>query len=263
LKTIQLLFVSFILLAAIYINGCGGPAMKAAPTAIGQFTQAKKDFDKKHFLSAIEGFQKVVFNFPGSTLVDTAQYYLGLSQYYNDDYELAVVEFNRLIMNYPKSNWVDDAQYMAGICYYKNTPKHHALDQEDMKKAIKTMEDFIVDNPDSPLIEDARKIILEARTKLAYKEYDSGLFYFKIEELKAATIYFQLVVDEYTDTEYGAKALYKLAEIAYKEARFPEALEKFNNFMSVYPSNELISKAKEYIEKINLDINSSNVSGGS
>jgi outer membrane protein assembly factor BamD len=263
LKTLHFKLVSILLGAVILMNGCGSKAIKNAPTALGQYSQAMKDFEKKRYVSAIEGFQRVIFNFPGSTVVDTAQYYLGMSHFNNGDYELAAVEFNRLQMNYPKSAWVDDAQYMSGICYYKNTPRHYALDQEDLKKAIKTMEDFIIDNPDSPLIEEVRRIILEARTKLAQKEYDSGLFYFKVSEFKAAAIYFQLVVDDYTDTKYGAMALYGLAEIAFKEGRYPDALEKFNNFVSIYPANELIPKAKKYIDKINLQINSSDVSGGS
>lgn len=237
--------------------------MKMAPSAEEQFALAKKEYDKEHWLSATEGFQKVIFNFPGATVVDTAQYYLGLSYFNNKDYELAAVEFRRLISNYPQSAFVDEAQYMAGMCYLKNTPNHYALDQEDLKKAIQSLRDFIIDNPDSPLVEDAKKSILNGQTKLARKEYENGLFYSRIYDYKAAEIYFQYVVDNYTDTEYAALALFKTGEIYYKMTRYAEALEKLNSFISLYPSNEMVPKAQEYVEKINRHLETVNASDGS
>ena len=248
------------ILCGILLLSCGKHIIKIAPTASEQFDIAKTELDKKHYLSAIEDFQKVIFNYPGSNIIDTAQYFLAMAYYENEDYELAGVEFSRLSSNYPRSEYVDDAQYMAGVCYFKNTPAHYGLDQEDLKKAITAMEDFIVENPDSPLIEDARRVILEARTRMARKDYESAYLYFKLEDFKAAEIYFQLVIDDYTDTEYGARALFNMAEISYKQKKYPEALEKFNNFLTVYPANQLVPKAKSFVEKISRKLNTANAS---
>ncbi len=245
---------------ALLLQTCGVPGVKTAPTAAEQFSLAKKEYDKKHYLNAIEGFQKVIFNFPGVTIVDTAQYYLAMSYYDNEEYELAATEFNRLNVNYPHSDYVDDAQYMAGVCYFKNTPQNYGLDQEDMKRAITAMEDFITDNPDSPLIGDARKIILEARTRLARKEFENGMLYFRLDDYQAASIYFQLVIDDYTDTEYASKALFKLAESAYKQKKYLDSQAKFNSFINLYPGDGSVSKAKEYIEKTTQKLNAANAS---
>lgn len=253
-------FVAIPALLALMIAGCGMPVVRQAPNAEEQFALAKKEYDKKHFITATEGFQKVIFNFPGATVVDTAQYYLALSYYGNEEYELAAVEFKRLTSSYPRSDFVDEAQYMAGICYLKNTPGHHALDQEDLKRAIKVLQDFIIDNPDSPLVEDAKKDIRNGLTKLARKEYENGMLYYKMYDYKAAEIYFQHVIDNYTDTEYAAQALFKLSEVAYKRAKYANALDKFNNFITVYSGNELISKAKEYIEKITRQLETADAS---
>jgi outer membrane protein assembly factor BamD len=260
LKSKFLMLSGGAILCGILLLSCGKHIARIAPTAREQFDIAKIDFDKKHYLPAIEGFQKVIFNYPGSNLIDTAQYFLALSYFENEEYELAGVEFSRLVSNYPRSEYVDDAQYMAGVCYFKNTPSHYGLDQEDSKKAIAAMEDFIVENPDSPLIDEARKVILEARTRLARKDYENAYLYFKLEDFKAAEIYFQLVIDNYTDTEYGAKALFKVAEIYYKQKKYPEALEKFNSFLTVYPADRLVPKARTFVEKISLKLNTANAS---
>jgi len=214
------------------------------------FDSAKKDYDKGKYLNAIEKFQLLVYNFPGATLVDTAQYYLAMSYYGDKDYELAAVEYSRLKNSYPQSDYADNAQFMAGVCYFENSPKQSGLDQEDIKRSIVALGDFILDNPDSPLVSDAEMVITKARTKLARKEYDNGLVYMKIYDYRAAKIYLQYVIDDFTDTEYAPLALFKLAEIDYKMNDYKSASERFNQFMNVYAKHELIGDARNYLEKI-------------
>ena len=249
-----------IIVIILILAGCGAPGLRLESNAQDQFKLAQKEYDKNHWLKAIEGFQKVIFNFPGADIVDTAQYFLSMSYYSNKEYELAAVEFQRLRTNYPQSAYYDEAQYMNGVCYLKNTPGHYALDQEDLKTAIQQLQDFIIDNPDSPLVPEAERVILEGMTKLARKEYENGMLYFKLYQYKSAGIYFQYVIDNYTGTEYSAKAQYRLAEIAFKKEEFADALLKFRNFITVYPENELVPKAEEYIEKTNRLLETVNVS---
>ncbi len=248
------------IIGILSILSCTSGKVLLAPTAHDQFNLAKKDFDEGKYLKSIEGFQKTIFNFPGATVVDTAQYYLAMSYYKNDEYELAAVEFNRLILSYPRSDFADDAQYMVGVSYMKNTPGHYALDQEDLKKAIKSLQDFIIDNPDSPLIQDAKDRILEARTKLAHKAYENGMTYFKMYAYEASEVYFQYVIDEYTDTPYAPKALYRLGEALYKEHKYKEAQEKFQQFVGLYPDHKLIDKVNDYLRKTADKIPEENVS---
>jgi len=248
------------ILGILSILSCTSGKVLLAPTAHDQFDLAKKDFDDGKYLKAIEGFQKTIFNFPGATIVDTAQYYLAMSYFKNDEYELAAVEFNRLILSYPRSKFADDAQYMVGVSYIENSPGHYALDQEDLRKAIKSLQDFIIDNPDSPLIDDARDRIKEARNKLAHKAYQNGITYYKMYAYGASEVYFQYVIDEYTDTPYAAKALFKYAEALYKEHKYRESQEKFNQFVGLYPDHKLIDKVNDYLRKTADKIPEENVS---
>ncbi|MCP4706564.1 MAG: outer membrane protein assembly factor BamD, partial [candidate division Zixibacteria bacterium] len=249
------------LIGLLMISGCTSNKAMLASTADEQFQLAKREYDKGKYFNSIDAFQRVIFNFPGANIVDTAQYYLSHSYYGNKEFELAAVEFNRLLVNYPHSAFTDDAQYMVGVCYMKNSPKHHALDQEDLKRAIVALEDFILDNPDSPLKVDAKASILEARTKLAYKEYANGMTYFKMYSYKASRVYFQKVIDEYTDTDFAPKALFKIGESFYKQEKYDESKTKFDSFISIYPSNELVEKTQEYLKKMSDKLNPENAAG--
>ena len=250
MKRIFFIFIGIYIISIL--AGCGGGSKKFGGTVDEQYRLAKREYDKGKYLNAIDSFQRVIFNYPGATVVDTAQYYLALSYYGNQEYELAAVEFNRLRANYPHSHFADDAQYMVGVCYMKNSPSHYALDQEDLKKAITAFEDFIIDNPDSPLVEDAEKSIQEAHTKLARKDYQNGMTYFKMYSYEAARVYFQKVIDDYTDTEYASKALFKMAESYFKEKMYTESRDKFDGYLRLYPGSELADKAKRYLEEISI-----------
>ncbi len=219
--------------------------MKNYATAEEQYREAYKEFQKKHYVKAIDGFQKVVYSFSGSPMVDSAQYYLAMSYYLDKEYYLAAAEFERVVNNYPGSDFVDDSQYMAGLCYFKSSPKNSGLDQDELTRALEALNDFVTDYPESELVDDARETIKVGMDRLAKKRYQNGRMYFRLGYYKSAGIYFQSVIDEHTDSNWGAQSLYYLAEIELKRKNYSDAKEKFNNFLVVYPEHELTQKAQK------------------
>jgi len=262
LKT-QNYITAVLLILIIVIISCGGPGNYVGMTAHEQFETAKEEYDKGKYYKSINSFQRVIFNYPGATVVDTAQYYLAMSYYNNEEYELASVEFMRLVRSYPQSEYADEAQFMIGMSYFENAPGHYALTQEELKRAIAALEDFVIDNPDSPLIEDAKEKILEGRTRLARKEYENGIFYKNIYAYESSLIYFQLVIDDYTDTEYASEALYRIGEIKFRQKKYDEALDKFSKYLSLYPEGAHTTEVNKYIDSINQEMDTTNVASDS
>lgn len=240
--------------AVLVWSGCGGVTMKNYPTAELQYANALKEYQKEHYLKAIDGFQKVIYNFSGASMVDSAQYYLAMSYYHQDDFFLAAAEFERLAGTYPGSPFVDDSKYMAGLCYFKAAPGHFGLDQEELLRAVDALTDFVTDNPESELADDAQATIRAANDRLAHKRYSSGRMYFRLGYYEAASIYFQTVVDEFTETEWAARALYYLGELRYKQEKYPEARSTLDNFLVVYPDHEYAEKAAKLLAKIDKKI---------
>lgn len=241
-------YLALSILAALILAGfigCGGKPTLANLTAQELFERGKQKYTEKDYIDALEYFQAIVYNFPGESIVDSAQYYLALSYYGNKEYELAQVEFNRLTLNYPSSVYFQHALFMKAVSFFEGTPKHYGLDQTDLVKAINQFEDFIIDYPESELIEDARKYLLAAQTRLARKYYSSGVVYSRIGAYEAAIIYFQKVVDDFTDTEYAPQATYKIAEMNRKLRRYEEARKQFEGFFTVFAEHELAARAWE------------------
>lgn len=232
------------------LAGCGGITMKLYDSAGEQFKKSLGEYDKSHYLKAIDGFEKVVFNFSGASMVDSAQYYLAMSHYRMKDYYMAASEFERLVTYYPGSPFVDDAQYMMGFCHFRAAPGHYGLDQSELILAIEAFEDFETDYPESDLAGEAGDNRRTALARLARKKYESGRIYFRLGYYKSANIYFQMVLDEFTDSEWAARALYYQGEIEFKEKRFQEAQQKFNNFILVFPDHDYAKKAEKMLSKI-------------
>jgi outer membrane protein assembly factor BamD len=244
-----LLFSMLVGLAGFLQFGCSGSLKLGSLPPDELFELGRKYHNEHKYIRAIEVFQTVVYNFPGESIVDSAQYYLALSYFGNKDYTLAEREFNRLLLNYPSSVYVIHAQFMRAVCFFEGTPKHYGLDQSDLETAIRQFEDFIIDHPESELLPDARAYLLTARTRLAHKYYDGAMVYVHIERDNPAKTYFQKVIDDFTDTEYAAKSSYRLAELEYKRKNYEKALEMYSNFLVVFPEHEWAGKASERAEE--------------
>lgn len=236
---------ALLLTGIISIVACGGrPVLNNLP-ARTLYERGMEKYQKEDYIRSIEYFQAIVYNFPGESLVDTAQFYLGLSYFGQKDYKLASVEFNRLLQNYPSSVYATNAQFMKAVCLFEAAPDHYGLDQTDLKDALQQLEDFVIDHPESELIPEVQAYIDEGRNRLAKKTYEAGLVYQRIRALAAAKTYYQAVVDDYTDTKFGPLAAFGIAEADLAMKNYGEARTRFENFMTAFPEHELAGKARE------------------
>jgi outer membrane protein assembly factor BamD len=175
---IAILLLALVWTGSTVLTGCGGGSASLANLSSEQlYTLAREKYDNEKYTQAIEAFQQLVYNFPGQSIVDTAQYYLAMSYFGNEAYELAAVEFNRLLINYPASAYATQAQLMRAVSTFESTPDHYGLDQSELPEAIDQLEDFIIDHPESELVQDANAYLLLARTRLAKKYYYAGVTY--------------------------------------------------------------------------------------
>jgi len=232
-------------LAAGLATGCGGNRDLTEMSARQLFNYGMEHYQNRKYLKSVNAFQTIVFNFPGTDFIDTAQYYLALSYYAEEEYALASVEFNRLLVNYPASPFASHSQLMKAVCFFEGTPENYGLDQTDLETAIRQFEDFQVDYPESEAVPEAKAYLSKARSRLAKKYYESGVVYTRMGDMRAARVYFQKVVDDYTGTEYAAQATYQLAECYFNEKNYPEAIDGFTNFRIVFPQHEWVTKAAE------------------
>jgi outer membrane protein assembly factor BamD len=204
------------LIAVAVAVGCGGKQAITLKADETYFAEGKKALEKKRYLEAVEKFQQLVGSYPGSTLVSEAQYLLGEAYFRNADYVNAVFEYQRLVDSYPASEWVDESQFQIAESYYRQR-RRPELDQKETNDALVHFRLFIDDNPQSPLVDQARQRIEDCRALLAHKLFLSGQLYQRQGHLDAAGALYQKLLQDFPDTPWYWEALAELGEVAVQK----------------------------------------------
>jgi outer membrane protein assembly factor BamD len=168
-------------------------------------------FRKKPFKSAIEVYSMVINNQPFTDAAAEAQFKVGLCHQTRKEYTEAAFEYKRVIEDYGSSDWVDDASFGLAMCYFE-AARPSEYDQSPSELAVNAIDEFKRRFPQderAASLDDKRKVMRES---IAEQRLKTGLFYVKRRDFEAARIYYQLVADQFTDTECAAKAQKWLAD---------------------------------------------------
>jgi len=201
-------------------------------------------YQDEDYLDAANEFEAILLQFPGSSVVDDAQYYLAMCRYQREEFIIAAYEFSKLIKNMPASEFVPQAQFMLAESYYGLSPDYN-LDQSYTKKAIEEYQAFIDFFPLNEKVNEAEQKINELNQKLAHKDYDIAVIYEKLDYHTAALKYFDVVIETYHDTRYAPMASYKKIHLLIEREREDEALAEAKRFLSTYPDDENYNEVEE------------------
>lgn len=213
------------------------------------FDIAKRKYDKRDYVDAIDDLSFIKIRFPGTEVSDKVQFYLASSYYNQKEFIMAAYEFENFVKNFPLSPLMPDAKYMLGNTYYGLSPKY-SLDQEFTKEAINQYLSFIETYPQDKNVTDAEKKIKELRNKLAYKDYWTAELYMKTDNYKAASLYFQAVYDEYIDSDWADDAMVGQAEAYINGRRYEDAKKVLEKFNKLFPNSTLKTKADRLSSRI-------------
>lgn len=259
MKRLAMILLGLCLLSSLF--GCGSSRPKMKLDAEDQFLLAKSKFDNRKYLDAQTEFQKLLWEFPGSEYVDEAQFYLAECYFHMEDYPSAIDGYTRLLNNYSQSPFSADAQFKIGLCYYEQVLPS-ALDQDYTRKAIRELRTFLEDYPDNENVPEAQKLLLECRTRLAKKEYDTGHLYYKLGEYGSAIIYYEELIENYPDTKWADDAQFGLGECYRRQEKWDQAMEAYLQVLEMSTTGNLTRRAQQRIENVEKKLQESQKSSG-
>ena len=236
--------VSLLLLMIIGIWRCSSSIDTTDFGPEEQLNHAISLYEDEDYEDALAEFQSLLLQYPGSIIVDDAQYYLGMTRYQRSEYIVAAYEFSKLIRNMPASEFVPKAQYMLADSYYQLSPNFN-LDQVYTKKAIVELQAFIDFFPLNEKVTEAENKINELNEKLARKEYNIAVIYGKLEYYSATIKYLNNVIETYHDTPYAAMASYRKILLLMEREREDEAFAEMKKFLQLYPDDENYGEIEE------------------
>jgi outer membrane protein assembly factor BamD len=221
----------------LLIWGCSSTREVGEMTADERLQYALNLYNDEDYEEAVTEFEALLLQYPGSSIVDDAQYYLGMCKYQREEFILAAYEFSKLIKNMPASEFVVNAQFMLGDSYYQLSP-NYTLDQKYTVKAIEELQAFIDFFPLDGKVGEAEQKISELNDKLAHKEYTIAYIYQRMEYYTASIKYYDAVVEIYHDTQYAPMAMYSKIILLMDREREDEALNEMKKFVRMYPDDQ-------------------------
>ncbi|MCC6865977.1 MAG: outer membrane protein assembly factor BamD [Ignavibacteria bacterium] len=247
----SLKFTIILLFTALIITGCGGSKDSInTDDPLKAFDIAKRKYDKKEYVDAIDDFSFIKIRFPGTEISDKVQYFLAASYFYQKEFILAAYEYESFLKNYPLSPLMPDAKYMLGNTYYSLSPKY-SLDQQFTTEALNQLLSFVETYPQDKKVSEAETKIKELRNKLAYKDFWIAELYMKTDNYKAASLYYQAVYDNYIDSDWADDAMVGQAEAFINGRRYDDAKKVLEKFYKLFPNSNLKTRANRLTSKIN------------
>jgi outer membrane protein assembly factor BamD len=240
----RILLSGFLVILALLSWQCAGTVNTAAMNDKERFEYALKIYKDGEFETAMKEFEAILLQFPGSEIVDDAQFYLGQCHFNRKEYLLGAYEFSKLIKNMASSSFVPEAQYMLASCYYQLSPGY-PLDQKYTKKAIEEFQAFVDFFPADKRVPEAEAKMKELYLKLAEKEFHNAYIYERMEYYTAAILEYGKVTETYHDTKFAPMASYKKIQLLVMKNKRPEALQEISSFLSRYPNDEHYAEIKD------------------
>ena len=245
----KFLLVSSLIVLALVSWKCAATVNTAAMNDKDRFDYAMKIFKNEDYEMAMKEFEAIILQYPGSEVVDDAQFYLGQCHFQRKEYLLGAYEFSKLIKNMASSPFVPESQYMLASCYYELSPAY-PLDQKYTKKAIEELQAFIDFFPADQRVPPAEKKIKDLYQKLAEKEFHNATIYERMEYYSAAILACTKVIETYHDTKFAPMASYKKIKLLLIKKRTIEANTEISSFLSKYPNDENFAEIKALKESL-------------
>ena len=170
----------------------------------------------KQYRKAITIYERIISHAPFGQYADGAQFQIGKTYILLDKNKEAISAFQSLLKEYPESPHVEEALFLIASNHDKIS-KQSDYDQQETEKAIEIYRKFLKLHPDSTYYEKANKRLNVLLKRKGKEIFTIAKFYYDRKKYKAAKIYFDSLIENYSMTEWAEKSTKYLTQIELAE----------------------------------------------
>jgi len=249
-----------LLFALTFIFSCGPyqKALKSDDAAL-KYQMADSLYTIGKYSKALKLMEDIIPAYRGKPQAERLMFFYADTYFHLEDFYLSGYQFERFARSYPLSDKVEEAAFKGAKSYYELSPRY-SLDQKDTYIALEKLQTYINTYPDSDLIPEANKLVLELNTKLQKKDFEIAKQYFHVEDYKSAIEAFENFIVDHPGSIYRSEAFLMRLKAAYNlaiksfdvlvEERLENAKKFYNSFNKYYTDSEF----KEEADSIFADI---------
>ena len=174
-----------------------------------QYNLAVEQMNGLEVKSAINMFEGIIANNQHGPYAPDAQVKIADCYQKLKKFDSAIENYEKLINDYSDSAWVQYAQFQIPMCKIEDErrqDRNYGL----LTEAEDGFNDYMAKNPQGTLVEEVRKKMTDIQTAKAEKEFKIAEFYLRKKKPKSAKVYYEIVVDNFPETVWSAKATEKL-----------------------------------------------------
>lgn len=237
-----------VLLALLVTVGCKTEydILLASGDNDAKYDAAFEYFNSGQYRKAATLFESMSLAYSGTARDDTVQYYRGLCNYMDGDYDTAEANLNTFITNFHGSPFTESATFLRVKCLYDFTLRYE-LDQVPTNTAITAISEYIIEYPQTQNLEECKAMLDDLGERLDRKAYENAKLYYKMEDYLAAMTALRNVLKDDADNIYREDILYYTAMASYKYAlnsvearqkdRYLSFVDDYYNFIGEFPES--------------------------
>lgn len=240
----------------VVLSSCTGKFGKILKSTDNEYKykMAEKFYAEKKYAKAQELYSQLMSVMRGTTRYEDMNYKFAYTSFYLKDYENSELLFKTYVENFPTGLHLEEAYYMRGYSFFLRSPRVE-LDQTPTSKAMSLMQAFMSAFPNSDKLKDAQNTIAKCKTKLEEKEYRSCKLYLNMEQYKAAYTVYDILMNDYPDSEKSDLYLYESIKssegyarmsMPYRQLeRYQKVVDECDDFEARFPNSSMASKIKQ------------------
>lgn len=247
---------AFLLLAAVTglfaLAGCSSKPKDLKGDCRERFEKIHDRYSKGKYSYAKQGYADFLVTCTGTEHVEQAHFELGDSHLQLKEWAEAELELSAFLRDYPTSRrYAETARWLLA----RSMSRQVQIPQRDQTKtleAMREMETYLAEFPDSPKADSARDELERLGQLLADRDMLVARLYRRMNEPLAAAIYYKHLLAEYGDRVPRREINIYLAESYIALNQFPEAeniLVQFDGVAQDDPFAEKIKNTREKLKK--------------
>lgn len=204
-------------------------------------------------------YEQIYQRMPKGAEGELAYFRIGKAYYFSKDYYMAGYYLGAFPQRFPFSAKGEEALFLSAMCSVNNSPAP-SLDQTDTELAIRDLQLFIDQYPQSELIDSCNNLIDGLRFKLERKDYESITLYDKTANYNAASTAAETFMEDYPISQYieevseiavvNSYLLAKNSVDSKKGERIDLTIERYNNFVAQFPESEEKDRLAKMVEEL-------------
>jgi outer membrane protein assembly factor BamD len=219
-----------------------------------KLTRANQFYDKKKYPQAIAVYENLIPVMKNTKNYEPLYYRYAWAYYHMKDYLSASYHFRNFVDFFPNSKDAEEMEYMHALALYNLSPKP-SLEQTNTLKAMEAMQSFINTHPESKRLDEASKIVENARRKMEVKYADAAKLYYNIGHYKAASVSYKNLLREYPESASADFYQYQIVRSLYRyarqstpekqEERYASAVSAYQELVDGYPKSTYLREAEK------------------